>query len=69
MSIFVNSTWGKALVGKIISKFLKKKGINAKVKLLDFKTTDENDDCLTLKLNLEAKMKKEDIDKLVDTLM
>ena len=69
MSIFINTTWGKALLGKVLSKVLKKKGVNARVKVNDFKTDDEGTDCVTLKLNLEVTMKKEEIDKLVDTLM
>jgi hypothetical protein len=69
MSIFINTTWGKALLSKVLSKVLKKKGFNARVKLHDFKIDDEGTDCLTLKLNLEVTMKKEEIDKLVETLM
>ena len=69
MSIFINSTWGKALMGKVLSKALKKKGFNAQVKINDFKTTDENTDGVTLKIAMEVKMTKNEIDKLVDTLM
>lgn len=69
MSIFINTTWGKALLSKVLSKVLKKKGFNARVKVHDFKTDGEGTDCVTLKLNLEVTMKKEEIDKLVDTLM
>lgn len=69
MSIFINTTWGKALLSRVLSKVLKKKGFNAQVKVHDFKTADEGTDCVTLKLNLEVTMKKEEIDKLVDTLM
>lgn len=68
MSIFINTTWGKALLSKVLSKVLKKKGFNARVKVHDFKT-DDGADCVTLKLNLEVTMKKEEIDKLVDNLM
>lgn len=69
MSIFINTTWGKALLSRVLSKVLKKKGFNAQVKVYDFKTADGGTDCVTLKLNLEVTMKKEEIDKLVDTLM
>lgn len=69
MNIFINTTWGKALLSKVLSKILRKKGFNARVKVHDFKTTDESTDCVTLKLNLEVTMQKTEIDKLVDTLM
>lgn len=69
MSIFINTTWGKALLSKVLSKILRKKGFNARVKVHDFKTADEGTDCVTLKLNLEVTMKKDEIDKLVDNFM
>ena len=69
MNIFINSTWGKALMGKVLSKALKKKGFNAQVKIHDFKTTDESTDSVTLKIALEVKMTKNEINKLVDSIM
>ena len=69
MNIFINSTWGKALMGKVLSIILKKKGFNAQVKIHDFKTTDESTDSVTLKIALEVKMTKNEIDKLVDNIM
>ena len=69
MNIFINSTWGKALMGKVLSKVLKKKGFNAQVKIHDFKTADESTDSVTLKIALEVKMTKNEIDKLVDSIM
>lgn len=68
MYIIANTTWGKALLGKIFSKMLKKKGFNAKVKILDFKTEIENED-VVLKLDLEVKMAKNDVDKLIDNIV
>ena len=70
MSIFINSTWGKCLVSKVLSKVLRKMGFNATVKVNELKTINEdNADFVTLKVNLENKVKKEEIDKLVDNFM
>lgn len=68
MNIIANSTWGKLLIGKLFSGMLKKKGINAKVKINDFKADAENE-YVVLKVNLEATMTKTEIDKLVDSIM
>ena len=70
MSIFINSTWGKCLVSKVLSKVLRKKGFNATVKVNELKTiNDDNADFVTLNVNLEINVKKEEIDKLVDNFM
>ena len=70
MSIFINSTWGKWLAGKVLSKVLRKKGFNATVKVNELKTINEdNADCVTLKVDLEIKARKDEIDKLVDNFM
>ena len=68
MNIIASTTWGKALMGKLFSCMLKKKGVNAKIKIHDFKTESEND-AVTLNLNLEVKMAKDDIEKLLDNIM
>lgn len=69
MNILLNSSWMKALIAKAIGfGVTKKAGLKADLKINDLQISD-NDDGVELHLDLNAKMTKEELERVLKSLM
>lgn len=69
MNILLNSSWMKALIAKAIGfGVTKKAGLKADLKINDLQISD-NDDGVELHLDLNVKMTKEELERVLKSLM
>ena len=63
--IQIKSTWGQKIAVKVVQWWIKKKyGYKVRIDLKEFNIVDIGDEA-TLTLNMEVKMKKDDLEKYV----
>lgn len=64
----IESKFMTGLIGKVIEKALKKKtGRDVKVQLNEIGVQDITDDIISAKINLEMRMSKEELSKLLES--
>lgn len=69
MHFLFNSGWTKLLINKVISnKIAKKLGANISIKINDLKVDDDNKE-VNVHIDLDATMTREEMEKLVKSLM